>query len=69
MQSRAVYEAWLAWAAKAVKAKDCSDQTRNIIGATAAKYGLGTVTDNTHRFTKDDLEKLTDAELEGLAGQ
>lgn len=34
-----------------------------------AKYGLGTTTDNTHRISRADLEKLTDAELESLASQ
>lgn len=48
IRSREVFAAWLDWAAKQMAHPDKLDpQTLNVIGNTAAKYGLGTTTEST----------------------
>lgn len=47
LASRAVFEKWLEWAAREIVSESCTDDVRLKIGATAAKYGLGTMTEAT----------------------
>lgn len=53
IKSRAVFEKWLAWAAKRVADPETDDSLMLQIGNTAAKYGLGTT------FTPTDTSGKT----------